>query len=169
VDTFLTKPKDFSIAMLIDLASTGQRLRNGTSTALPERGQCLEVAMSTACDHALARLLPDAERTTAVQNNLDRLRSAAGTVIGRTNMLAFVFSDVNPHIGPPAARDGRFGAPPGTPRVPRGIFFGCSRFGGHRCTSILKFPSSSEASAGIMKVNTTRRCNDARRVFLAVP
>ena len=57
-----------------------------------------------------------------------RLRSAGGTVIGRTNMVEFAFSGVgvNPHFGTPAAWDGRFGALPGAPRIPGGSSSGAA-------------------------------------------
>lgn len=157
--------------MLIDLTATRQRLQDDTSTAPAELKQCLEVAMSAACDHAFVRLLPEAARTTVVQGDLDRLplaglsvsvkdlfditgqpttagstaladaapaqqdcpavarlRAAGGTVIGRTNMVEFAFSGVgvNPHFGTPAAWDGRFGALPGTPRIPGGSSSGAA-------------------------------------------
>ena len=59
--------------MLIDLITTRQRLQEGTSTAPAELEQCLEVAQSAACDHAFARLLPEAARTTVVQSDSSRL------------------------------------------------------------------------------------------------
>lgn len=59
--------------MLIDLIATRQRLQEGTSTAPAELEQCLEVAQSAACDHAFARLLPEAARTTVVQSDSSRL------------------------------------------------------------------------------------------------
>ena len=157
--------------MLIDLIATRQRLQEGTSTAPAELEQCLEVAQSAACDHAFARLLPEAARTTGVQSDssrlplaglavsvkdlfdiageptaagstalsdaasalqdcpaVARLRSAGGTVIGRTNMVEFAFSGVgvNPHFGTPAAWDGRFGSLPGVPRIPGGSSSGAA-------------------------------------------
>ena len=157
--------------MLIDLIATRQRLQEGTSTAPAELAQCLEVAQSAACDHAFARLLPEAARTTVVQSDssrlplaglavsvkdlfdiageptaagskalsdaasalqdcpaVARLRSAGGTVIGRTNMVEFAFSGVgvNPHFGTPAAWDGRFGSLPGVPRIPGGSSSGAA-------------------------------------------
>ncbi|SDZ72579.1 amidase [Acidovorax soli] len=79
---------------------------------------------TTAGSTALADAAPAPHDCPAVA----RLRSAGGTVIGRTNMVEFAFSGVgvNPHFGTPAAWDGRFGALPGAPRIPGGSSSGAA-------------------------------------------
>ena len=72
--------------------------------------------------------LADAEPALQDCPAVARLRAAGGTVMGRTNMVEFAFSGVgvNPHFGTPAAWDGRFGALPGTPRIPGGSSSGAA-------------------------------------------
>ena len=158
-------------ARIIKLPGELTRDEEPNDYAPAELEQCLEVAQSAACDHAFARLLPEAARTTVVQSDssrlplaglavsvkdlfdiageptaagstalsdaasalqdcpaVARLRSAGGTVIGRTNMVEFAFSGVgvNPHFGTPAAWDGRFGSLPGVPRIPGGSSSGAA-------------------------------------------
>lgn len=50
-----------------------------------------------------------------------RLKAAGAAMLGRTHMVEFAFSGVgtNPHFATPAAWDGRFGRPAGTPGEPR--------------------------------------------------
>ncbi|ART48851.1 amidase [Acidovorax carolinensis] len=66
--------------MLFDLTATRQRLQDGTSTATAELEQCLKVAQSAACDRAFVRLMPEAARTTVVQNDLTGLPLAGLSV-----------------------------------------------------------------------------------------
>jgi aspartyl-tRNA(Asn)/glutamyl-tRNA(Gln) amidotransferase subunit A len=60
-----------------------------------------------------------------------RLKAAGGAMMGRTHMVEFAFSGVgtNPHAATPAAWDGRFGRPagsPGAPRIPGGSSSGAA-------------------------------------------
>jgi len=73
-------------------------------------------------------VLADAPPAASDSPAVARLRAAGAAFIGRTNMVEFAFSGVgtNPHLGTPAAWDGRFGALSGPARVPGGSSSGAA-------------------------------------------
>lgn len=73
-------------------------------------------------------VLADAPPAASDSPAVARLRAAGAAFIGRTNMVEFAFSGVgtNPHLGTPAAWDGRFGALNGPARVPGGSSSGAA-------------------------------------------